>query len=164
MNPQMTQMNADKKTTQNNAWESTLSANKKNPDSETYEIIGPSMSVHNELGAGFLESVYQEALEMEFQTKGIPYCKEKELPVFYQGKQLKTYFKADFICYGAIIVELKALQQLSGNEMAQVINYLKASGLSRGLLINFGSRQLQYKRLVHNLRESAESADKKNER
>ncbi|MCO6440824.1 MAG: GxxExxY protein [Nitrococcus mobilis] len=77
------------------------------------------------------------------------------MPVFYHGKPLHTVYKADFVCHGSLIVELKALRQLSGLEEAQIINYLKASGLKKGLFVNFGARGLQYKRLVLNLRESA---------
>ncbi|MCK4621390.1 MAG: GxxExxY protein [Desulfuromonadales bacterium] len=129
-------------------------------DAETYEIIGSAMRVHRELGCGFLENVYQEALEKEFRLQKIPYEREKELPVYYRSEQLKAFYKADFVCFGAVIVELKALQKLTTIEDAQVINYLKASRLHRALLINFGSKKLEYKRLVLNLRESAQSADK----
>jgi GxxExxY protein len=108
------------------------------------------MTVHRELGHGFLEAVYQDALEMEFQYLGIPYEREYKLPVFYRGQQLNSFYKADFMCFDSVIVELKALQRLSGTEEAQVINYLKASGLHRALLINFGTKSLQYKRLVLN--------------
>jgi len=111
------------------------------------------------LGCGFLEAVYQEALEIEFRSRKIPCEREKDMPVSYSGQRLKTFYKADFVCFGSVIVELKALSALSGIEEAQVINYLKASGLHKALLINFGTPRLQYKRLVLNLRSSAQSAD-----
>ena len=117
------------------------------------------MAGHRELGCGFLEAVYQEAIEREFQILQIPYEREKELPIVYRGNPLRTVYKADFVGFGSVSVELKALQQLSGTEEAQVINYLKASGLNKALLINFGAQGLQYRRLVLNLRESAQSAD-----
>lgn len=107
------------------------------------------------LGSGFLESVYQEALEIEFQRNDIPYIREKPLPIHYRTRLLKTIYKADFLCFGSVIVELKAIQNLSGQEEAQVINYLKASGLQKAILLNFGAKSLQHKRLVLNLRPSA---------
>ena len=122
-------------------------------DTQTYAIIGAAMAVHTELGQGFLEAVYQAALEKEFISRGIPYLREKRLPIHYRGEVIAEY-QADFLCYEEIIVELKALHKLSGSDEAQVINYLKASNLHRGLLINFGAPSLQYKRLVHNLRKS----------
>lgn len=128
-------------------------------DNETYAIIGAAMTVHRELGSGFLEAVYQEALEKEFQYLSIPYKREVKLPVHYKGKRLNCYYQADFICFNSVIVELKALRGLSGTEEAQVINYLKASNLHRALLLNFGTKSLQYKRMVFNLHESAKSAD-----
>ena len=136
-----------------------INANLKERDSQTYAIIGAAMAVHSELGNGFLEAVYQAALEKEFQKRGIRYEREKQLPVYYSGEVIAEY-RADFLCFDEVIVELKALSTLSGNEEAQVINYLKASGLHRGLLVNFGTRSLQHKRLVFNLRESAQSADR----
>ena len=145
MNPQITQMNAD---------------DSRNQDPETYAIIGAAMAVHGELGNGFLEAVYQEALQREFQSRNIPFERETRLPVYYRGKVLNTHYQSDFVCFGLVIVELKALQQISGNEEAQLINYLKAGRLNRGLLINFGAKRLQYKRFAYNLRESVASADK----
>lgn len=120
-------------------------------DEETYAIIGAAMAVHNELGCGFLETVYQEALEQEFLFQTIPYIREKKLAIWYKGQVMQSYYLADFICFDSVIVELKALQKLSSNEEAQVINYLKASGLNKALLINFGTSGLEYKRLVFNL-------------
>ncbi len=118
-------------------------------DPETFAIIGAGMMVHNELGAGFLESVYQDALEWEFKERGIPYTREVVIPVFYRGHQLHTSFRADFICYENVIVELKALKELSGTETAQVLNYLKATKFSKALLLNFGKSQLEYKRYIN---------------
>jgi GxxExxY protein len=128
-------------------------------DPHTYEIIGAAMEVHRQLGHGFLEAVYQDALARELVTRGIPYQSEVELPIFYKGQQLRCGYRADFICYETVLVETKALARISSNEEAQVLNYLKATGLQRSLLINFGAPSLEYKRLVRNLRQSAKSAD-----
>ncbi len=129
-------------------------------DEQTYAIIGAAMEVHRELAHGFLEAVYQEALEHEFIALGIPYQREVELPVCYKAKMLTCGYRADFICFGSIIVEIKALSALTSAHDSQVINYLRATGQHRALIVNFGTPSLQHKRLVHNLRESAQSADK----
>jgi len=106
------------------------------------------MNLHNELGAGFLEGVYQEAFELELQKQKIPYEREVLLNIYYNGHKLKKHYLADFVCYDKIIVELKALGGLTSEHEAQVLNYLKASGFRLGLLLNFGSKSLQYKRLI----------------
>jgi GxxExxY protein len=117
-------------------------------DPETYAIIGSAMEVHGQLGCGFLEAVYQESLGVEFELRGIPARPQVELPLCYKDRRLKTFYKADFIAYESVIVELKALDRLSGIERAQVINYLKATRLKRALLINFGAQRLEYERFV----------------
>ena len=106
------------------------------------------MNVHSELGSGFLEAVYQEALGIEFGLRKIPFQKEIELPVCYKEVVLSTSYRADFICYDDIIIELKAITQMSGKEESQIINYLKATRLKIGLLLNFGSSKLEYKRFI----------------
>ena len=114
----------------------------------TCKIINACMEVHNELGNGFLEPVYQEALEEEFKIQGIPYVREKLLPVMYKGKQLKKEYYADFVCYDDIIVELKAVSVLSKPHKAQVLNYLNAANKEIGLLINFGETKLKWERIT----------------
>ena len=114
---------------------------------EVYAIIGAAVEVHRELGPGFLEAVYQEALEIELARRRIPYQARQALPVYYKGQRLKKEYEADLICYEQIIVELKALDRLSGREEAQLLNYLKATGLEVGLIINFGP-SVEVKRMV----------------
>lgn len=106
------------------------------------------MDVHRTLGAGFLEAVYQEALTMEFAEARIPFIKEKVLEVKYKGKILEKKYVADFVCFDEVIVELKAMDALCPEHIAQVLNYLKATGKKLGLLINFGTQSLQYKRVI----------------
>lgn len=117
-------------------------------DPETYAIIGAAMRVHQLLGAGFHEAVYQEALAQELAAAGIPFQTEVPFRIAFRDRILRTSYRADFVCFGEVLVELKALGSLSGDELAQVLNYLKASGLERALLLNFGARRLEYRRLV----------------
>ena len=128
-----------------------------NRDEQTFAIIGAAMVVHRELGHGFLEAVYQEALELEFKHAGISALREVELPVKYRGELLTTGYRADFLCYETVIVELKAIERIASREESQLLNYLKASKKEKGLLLNFGGSSLEYKRMVRasNLRESA---------
>lgn len=116
---------------------------------ESYDIIGAARHVYNCLGHGFLEAVYQEALEIEFKRRGIPYAREQELKIVYDGVELKQKYKADFVCFENIIVELKAIQCVEDTHRAQVHNYLHATGFKLGLLINFGnSDELERERIA----------------
>jgi GxxExxY protein len=132
-------------------------------DPETFAITGAAMEVHRELGFGFLEAAYQCALALEFQERNIPFKAEVPLPVRYKGKLLTCGYRADFICFEDLLVETKATAELTRVDDAQLINEPKATGLQRGLLLNFGAPSLQFKRLVlttsENLRKSAKSAD-----
>lgn len=107
-----------------------------------------SHEVHKHLGCGFLESVYQEARAIELGSRGVPFRREVRLPVSYKGQSLATSFCADFICFDSLVVELKALAKMTGIEESQLINYLKATGHKVGLLLNFGTRSLEHRRLV----------------
>jgi GxxExxY protein len=115
---------------------------------ECYDIIGACMEVSNELGSGFLEAVYQEALCYEFADQGIPFENEKVLDVYFKGRLLKKKYVADFICFGEVILEIKAIDTLHPEHTAQILNYLKATGKKIGLLVNFGTSKLQYKRVI----------------
>lgn len=116
---------------------------------ESYKIIGACMEVNKKLGSGFLESVYSEALELEFKKVNIPYEREKKLPVFYDDLPLKKYFIADFVCYKSIIIELKATKFIIEADHRQMVNNVKATKFKLGLLINFGTVLLTYKRIVN---------------
>jgi len=107
------------------------------------------MEVHKKLGSGFLESVYSEALELEFKKVNVPFEREKKLPVYYEDKPLNKYFRADFVCYNSIILELKATKFLIEADHRQTVNNVKATHFKLGLLINFGSPSLTYKRIVN---------------
>lgn len=119
---------------------------------EVYQIVGSAMEVAKELGCGFLEAVYQEALEMEFAAQRIPYEAQKPIRISYKGKILSKEYIADFVCNGEILIELKAIKQITEIEEAQVLNYLKATHLPLGLIINFGTPQLQWKRYANTKR------------
>lgn len=118
---------------------------------ETYAIIGAAMEVHKILGNGFLENVYQEALEIELKNRNIPFKREEKINIQYKEQLLKKHYVADFICYENVVIELKALSEIISDHEAQLLNYLKATGINIGLLINFGEKSLKYKRLTtHN--------------
>ncbi|MEI7833052.1 MAG: GxxExxY protein [bacterium] len=106
---------------------------------ECYEIQGAIFSVYREMGAGFLEAVYQECLEREFVLRNIPFTSQQELALIYKGVSLRQVYKPDFVCYGKIIIELKALKSLAQEHEAQLLNYLKATGMRVGMLVNFCS-------------------------
>ena len=112
------------------------------------------MEVHRNLGPGFLEAVYQEAMTIELSERKIPFRREVELPIFYRGKRLECTYRADFICFERVIVELKAVSMLTHVEHAQVLNYLKATGLELAFLINFCAPSLEYKRLILSTRKN----------
>ena len=118
---------------------------------ETFLIRKCMMNVFNELGNGFLEKVYQEALAIEFQNNGIPFEREARIPVYYKNVKLQQEYIADFICYDNIIVEVKAISELTGSHKAQVINYLKATNLQVGLLVNFGASKIKVERLFNKI-------------
>jgi GxxExxY protein len=118
-------------------------------DQQTFAIIGAAIEVHRELGVGFLEPAYHEALRIEFGLPQLPFRQEVPLPILYKGEQLRCAYRADFVCYEDIIVELKALPSLTTREQAQLLNYLKATGFHRGLLLNFGGNRVESKRMVN---------------
>jgi GxxExxY protein len=106
---------------------------------EVFRIQGAIFEVNRHMGSGFLESVYQECLGMEFAARQIPFVAQQALALTYKGQPLKQTYQADFVCFGTIIVELKAVRELAPEHRAQVLNYLSATGFKLGLLVNFGS-------------------------
>ena len=116
---------------------------------EVYKIVGAAFEVHNQLGCGFLEPVYQEALEKELTDNGIPFVPQQELRISYKGQLLKKIYIADFVLYDEIIVEIKSEEHLSSIDEAQLLNYLSATGKTVGVLINFGSKRLEWKRFIN---------------
>ena len=116
---------------------------------ETYRLIGACFEVYKDKGCGFLEAVYQECLEIEFDIQGVPFVPQAGLNLTYKGRQLKQKYQPDFICFDRIVIELKAVNRLDEVHRAQVHNYLKATGLRLGLLVNFGHHpKLEYERII----------------
>ncbi len=116
---------------------------------EVYQIVGAAIEVHQQLGRGFLEPVYQEALEIELRRRSIPFESQCHLAIHYKGELLRKAYVADLICFGEILAELKACDRLTGKDEAQILNYMKATGKGVGLLFNFGSPvRLEWKRYV----------------
>ena len=115
---------------------------------ESYKIIGAAMEVHRELGNGFLEAVYQEALALEFEEQNIQFEQEKEIEIYYKDLLLDKKYRTDFLCYNKIIIEIKAVSELVSEHESQILNYLNATENKLGILINFGTKSLQYKRMV----------------
>ena len=118
-------------------------------DPQTYAIIGAAMEVHKTLGCGFLEAVYQDAMAIEMKLRNIPFEREYGIPIDYKDVRLNTHYRCDFLCYNEIPVEMKAIQKLSGTDESQIINALKGTKMKRGLLINFGTLSLEYRRFVN---------------
>lgn len=116
---------------------------------EAYRIMGACFEVYKEKGCGFLEPVYQECLEIEFRLQGIPFVAQRNVALEYKGEALKHTYTPDFVCFNEIIVEIKAVSALAGEHRAQVINYLHATGMELGLLVNFGYYpKLEWERIV----------------
>lgn len=117
-------------------------------EEESYKIIGAAQEVHKHLGNGFLEAVYQEALEIEFTERNIPFIAQKELNITYKSRVLNRKYIADIVCYDKIVLELKVAKKILPEHVSQVLNYLNATKFKLGLLINFGSESLEVKRVI----------------
>ena len=140
--PQMAQMGADENGIKSEKGKGV------ERDPETYAVIGAAMEVHSRLGPGFLEGVYHEALGIELKRQQVPFRTEVPLEVWYRGERLGCSYRADLICFQALVVELKALARIGRTEKSQLLNYLRATGFERGLLLNFGGPKLDYERCV----------------
>lgn len=116
---------------------------------EVYAIVGAAMHVHQELGSGFLEAVYQEALEIEFTAQGISHIPQPQIHILYRNRQLKKYYEPDFLVYDKIVVEIKAMKSLGKIEQAQILNSIKCCNKELGVLINFGETSLKWKRYIN---------------
>ena len=118
-------------------------------EEETYAVLGACFEVYKDKGNGFVEPVYQECLELEFGLQAIPFSSQAQLRLTYKGRELKQRYIPDFMCFDKIIVELKAVRELTDEHRAQVHNYLKATGFRLGLLVNFGHKgKLEYERII----------------
>ena len=115
---------------------------------ESFEIIGACMDVHNQLGKGFDENVYKDALEIEFQKRKDPFEREKRFDIYYDGIKLKHFYFSDYVVFEKIILEIKAIQSLTPSHIKQTLNYLAASKLRLGILVNFGEDRLKYERVI----------------
>ncbi len=122
-----------------------------NTKDEIYRIVGAAMEVYNELGRGFLEDVYQEALERELKRRNIPFVSQQKINVYYKGEPLDKYYIADLVCYGDVIVELKAVVEVTDVHIAQVVNYMKATHTKKAVLINFGEEELYFRRVFNDM-------------
>ena len=121
---------------------------------ETGKIIGVCMDVFHELGSGFLEPVYQDAVEIAFRQAGIPFVREAQCPIYFRGVKINRNYEADFVCYGEVILEFKAVKCFAPEHKAQLINYLKATRIPLGYLINFHGERLTWERIVYTSAES----------
>lgn len=119
---------------------------------EAFQIIGAAIEVSNQLGCGFSEAVYQEALEIELHERHIPFESQKHIAISYKDKQLNKEYVADFLCYNQILVEIKSIKEITEIEEAQILNYLKATNLPLGLIVNFGTPKLEWKRYANTRR------------
>lgn len=115
---------------------------------QTHEIIGAAIEVQTHFGTGLLESAYGDALELEFHDRGVPFARECPVPLFYKGRQIRTVYRADFVCFDGIVVELKASVGIGSADLAQMWHYLSATGLRTGLLLNLGHAPMQIRRFV----------------